>query len=55
MTVLLQQYSVLYPTGSIALLTLAIGAIVGVGLPLVMHAIGAHGSDAGAPPPVAHA
>jgi hypothetical protein len=54
-TVLLQQYSVLYPTESIAGLALALGAIVGVGLPLVMHAIGAHGAHAGAAPPVAHA
>ena len=51
-TTLLQQYSVLYPTETIALLALAIGAIVGIGLPLVMHAVGAH---AGAAPPVAHA
>jgi hypothetical protein len=55
-TVLLQQYSVLYPTGSIALLMLAIGAVVGVALPLATHVAGAHGAHAGAaPPPVAHA
>jgi hypothetical protein len=54
--VLLQQYSVLYPTGPIALLLLALGAVVGVGVPLVMHVVGAHGAPAGAaPPPVAHA
>jgi len=49
-TVLLQQYSVLFPTGPIALGMLAIGAAVGVGLPLVMHAFGAHAHPAGAPP-----
>jgi len=54
-TTLLQQYSVLYPTETIALLALAIGAIVGIGLPIVMHAVGAHGAHAGAAPPVAHA
>jgi hypothetical protein len=54
-TVLLQQYSVLFPTGPIALLALALGAVVGVGVPFAMHVVGAHGAPAGAPPPVAHA
>ena len=54
-TVLLQQYSVLYPTGPIALGMLALGAVVGIGLPLVLHAVGAHSAQAGAAPPVAHA
>jgi hypothetical protein len=54
-TVLLQQYSVLYPTGPIAVGMLALGAVVGIGLPLVLHAVGAHSAQAGAAPPVAHA
>ncbi len=54
-TTLLQQYSVLYPTGTIALGMLALGAVVGIGLPLVMHTVGAHGAHAGTAPPVAHA
>jgi len=53
-TVLLQQYSVLFPTGPIALLMLAIGAAVGLVLPLVMHVFSSHAHPAGAPP-VAHA
>jgi len=54
-TTLLQQYSVLYPTEPIALGMLALGAVVGIGLPLVLHAVGAHSTHAGAAPPVAHA
>ena len=54
-TVLLQQFSVLFPTGQIAVLALAIGAVVGVALPFVTHAAGAHSAAAGTAPPVAHA
>lgn len=54
-TVLLQQFSVLFPTGQIAVAALALGAIVGIGLPVVTHLLGAHGHGAhkGATP-VAH-
>jgi hypothetical protein len=54
-TALLQQYSVLYPTGTVTGVALAIGAIVGVVLPLVMHAVGRGGAGgaAGAQPPTA--
>ena len=54
-TVLLQQFSVLFPTGQIAVLALAIGAAVGVALPFVTHAVGAHSAAPGTAPPVAHA
>lgn len=56
-TVLLQQYAVLFPTGQITVAALALGAIVGVGAPLLAHVLGAHGHGVakGATPPVAHA
>lgn len=53
-TVLLQQFSVLFPTGQIAVGALALGAVVGIGLPVVTHLLGAHGAQKGATP-VAHA
>ena len=51
---LLQEYAVLYPTGTIAAIALALGAIVGVGLPILMHMLGGGGGSAApAPPPAA--
>jgi hypothetical protein len=45
-TVLLQQFSVLFPTGQIAVGALALGAIAGIGLPAVAHLLGTHGHGA---------
>jgi hypothetical protein len=54
-TVLLQQFSVLFPTGQITIGMLALGAVLGVGLPLVTHMVGAHGHGAAkGATPVAH-
>jgi hypothetical protein len=53
-TALLQEYAVLYPTGTITVVALALGAIVGVGLPILMHALGGGGgSTASTSPPAA--
>ena len=57
LTVLLQQFSVLFPTGQITVGLLAIGALVGIGAPAMAHLIGAHGHH-GVPKgsaPAAHA
>jgi len=56
-TVLLQQYSVLFPTGQITIGMLVLGAVVGVAVPFLTHLLGAHGHGVakGAAPPVAHA
>ena len=56
-TVLLQQYAVLFPTGRIAVGMLALGAIVGIGVPFLTHVLGTHGhgvAKGATPPPVAH-
>jgi hypothetical protein len=55
-TVLLQQFSVLFPTGQIAVGMLALGAVLGVGVPFVTHLLGVrghHGVPKGSTP-VAH-
>ena len=50
---MLQQYAVLFPTGQIAIGMLAIGAIVGIGVPVLTHLLATHGHGAakGATPP----
>lgn len=56
-TVLLQQFSVLFPTGQITVGLLAIGAVLGIGVPAVTHVVGArghHGVPRGSAP-AAHA
>ena len=45
------------PTGRIAVGMLALGAIVGIGVPFLTHVLGTHGhgvAKGATPPPVAH-